>query len=146
VLRGLWRKVPLDLCSLRFTSIYGPGRETQSVTGDVVTAARAGRPARVEPATDWPLVYIDDAADAAVAACLSRSRTQLIYYVSYPEKVAPADMAAACAAAGHPVRIEIDTTLPKVARGPVDIVPAVRDFGFSPRVDHREGIRRMFAD
>ena len=27
VLRGLWRKIPLDLCSLRFTVIYGPGRE-----------------------------------------------------------------------------------------------------------------------
>src|SRR5215510_14504297 len=25
VLRGLWGKVPLDLCSLRFTAIYGPG-------------------------------------------------------------------------------------------------------------------------
>src|SRR5262249_55433363 len=28
VLQGLWGKVPLDLCSLRFTVIYGPGRET----------------------------------------------------------------------------------------------------------------------
>ena len=25
VLRGLWRKVPLDLCSLRLTAVYGPG-------------------------------------------------------------------------------------------------------------------------
>ena len=28
VLRGLWNRIPLDLCSLRFTVIYGPGRET----------------------------------------------------------------------------------------------------------------------
>jgi nucleoside-diphosphate-sugar epimerase len=145
VLRGLWRKVPLDICSLRFTGIYGPGRETQFVIGDVVAAARASRPARIEPMTDWPFVFIDDAADAAVAACLSTRRTQLVYYVSHPEKVAPADMAEACAAAGHPVRIEIDAALPKVARGPVDIAPAARDFGFDPQVDHREGIRRMLA-
>ena len=25
VLRGLWRKVPLDICSLRLTAVYGPG-------------------------------------------------------------------------------------------------------------------------
>ena len=28
VLRGLWGRIPLDLCALRFTVIYGPGRET----------------------------------------------------------------------------------------------------------------------
>ena len=26
VLRGLWGKIPLDLCSLRYTAIYGPGQ------------------------------------------------------------------------------------------------------------------------
>ena len=26
VLRGLWNKVPLDICSLRLTAVYGPGR------------------------------------------------------------------------------------------------------------------------
>ena len=31
----------------------------------------------------------------------------------------------------------------RAARGPVDIGPARRDFGFAPKIDHREGIRRM---
>ena len=37
VLRGLWGKVPLDLCSLRFTVIYGPGRETVFTVEKIVT-------------------------------------------------------------------------------------------------------------
>jgi len=42
VLRGLWGKVPLDLCSLRFTVIYGPGRETVFTVEKIVGAALAG--------------------------------------------------------------------------------------------------------
>jgi hypothetical protein len=31
--------VPLDLCSLRFTSVYGPARRTSLIIDDVVDAA-----------------------------------------------------------------------------------------------------------
>ncbi len=99
VLRGLWRTTPLDLCSLRFTGIYGPGRRTAFVIGEIVDAAIEGRPAHVGPASDQPFLYIDDAADAAVAACLSATRWQLHYFLAYPEQVALADLAAAAAAA-----------------------------------------------
>jgi nucleoside-diphosphate-sugar epimerase len=145
VLRGLWRKVPLDLCSLRFTSIYGPGRETQSVIDDVVAAALAGRDAVVEPVTDWPYVYVDDAADAAVAACFSTVRRQLVYYVAYPQQVSLDDLAAAAAQVAGPVRLVIDESRARASRGSLDIAPATRDFGFAPKVDHRQGIRRMVA-
>jgi nucleoside-diphosphate-sugar epimerase len=145
VLRGLWRKVPLDLCSLRLTAVYGPGRQTEFNVDTVVRAALAGRAARLDPLTDWPYVYVDDAADAAIAACFSPNRRQLAYYVAHPERVTPEDIAAACAAAGKPVRLEVDATRPKAARGPVDIEAAARDFGFRAQVGHREGIRRMIA-
>jgi nucleoside-diphosphate-sugar epimerase len=145
VLRGLWRKVPLDLCVLRFTGIYGPGRQTQFVIDDIVAAALAGRDAHLEPATDWPYVYVDDAADAAVAACFSTTRRQLVYYVAYPEQVTLEELAATAAQHAGPVKLVIDETRPRAARGPLDIRPAMRDFGFSPQVDHREGIRRMIA-
>jgi UDP-glucuronate 4-epimerase len=143
VLLGLWRRVPLDICSLRFTSIYGPGRQTRFIVDDVVEAAIRGNVASVEPTTDWPYIYIDDAADAAVAACLSDRRRQLFYFISYPEQVTSEDLAAAAARAGKPVRLVIDGNKPLARRGPLDITPAQRDFGFSPRVDHFEGIRRM---
>jgi nucleoside-diphosphate-sugar epimerase len=57
--------------------------------------------------------------------------------------VTPQDIAAACGAAGKPVRLEIDPAKPKAARGPVDVEAAARDFGFRAQVGHREGIRRM---
>ena len=45
VLRGLWKKVPLDICSLRLTAVYGPGRETEFNVDTIVRAALARKPA-----------------------------------------------------------------------------------------------------
>jgi UDP-glucose 4-epimerase len=143
VLRGLWGKIPLDLCSLRFTVIYGPGRETTYTVEEIVGAALAGKAARIAPVGDWPYVYIDDAARAAVEACYAKGRRQLSYFIAHPERVTPEDIAAAAAAAGKPVRIEIDTRRPKAERGPLDVEPAARDFGFRAQVGHREGVRRL---
>jgi nucleoside-diphosphate-sugar epimerase len=143
VLRGLWSKIPLDLCALRFTVIYGPGRETTYTVEDIVGAALAGKPARIAPMGDWPYVYIDDAARAAVQACYAKGRKQLSYFIAHSEKVTPDDIAAAAAAAGKPVRIDIDASRPKAERGPLDIEPAARDFGFRAQVGHREGVRRL---
>ena len=143
VLRGLWRRVPLDLCSLRLTAVYGPGRQTEFNVDTIVRAAVAGKPARLDPLTGWPYIYVDDAAEAAIAACFSTQRKQLAYFVAHPERVTPDDIAAACGAAGKPVRLEIDSSKPKAARGPVDVGAAARDFGFRAKVGLREGIRRM---
>lgn len=145
VLQGLWGKIPLDLCSLRFTVIYGPGRETKFTIEEIVGAAIAGGPAHIPPMTDWPYIYIDDAARAAIQACFSRGRKQLSYFVAHPEKVTPDDIAAAAAAAGRPVRLEIDASRPKAARGPLNVEAAAHDFNFRAEVDHREGIRRLIA-
>lgn len=145
VLRGLWRKVPLDFCSLRLTAVYGPGRRTEFNIDTIVRAALAREPARLDPLTDWPYLFVDDAADAVIAACFSQQRRQLAYYVAHPERVTPDDIAAACAAAGRPVRLEIDHAKPKAARGLVDVDAAARDFGFRAQIGLREGIRRMIA-
>jgi UDP-glucose 4-epimerase len=143
VLRGLWGKVPLDLCSLRFTVIYGPGRETTYTVEEIVAAALAGKTARIAPMADWPYVYIDDAARAAVQACYANGRKQFSYFIAHPERVRPDDIAEAAAAAGKPVRVEIDASRSRAERGPLDVEPAARDFGFRAQVGHREGIRRL---
>ena len=143
VLRGLWRRVPLDICSLRLTAVYGPGRQTEFYADTIVRAALKGEPARLDPLTDWPYIYVDDAAEAAIAACFSQRRNQLAYFVAHPERVTPDDIAAACAAAGKPVRLDIDTSKPKAARGLVDVDAAARDFDFRAKIGLREGIRRM---
>ena len=147
VLRGLWRRIPLDICSLRFTSIYGPGRQTEFIVDDIVSAAVRGGTYVAEATTDWPYVYIDDAADAAIAACFSTKRQQLFYYIAYPQQVTVEQLAAEAAANGkRPARISMSNGPRRSSRGPLDIVPAQRDFGFSPKIDYREGIHRMVAD
>ena len=143
VLRGLWGNIPLDLCSLRYTVIYGPGRQTIFTIEKIVSAALAGDVARIDPLTDWPYVYIDDAAQAAVSACFSHERRQFSYFIAHPEKVTPANIAAAAAEAGKPVHLVIDHSKPVTARGPVDTEAPARDFGFRAKVGYREGIRRL---
>jgi nucleoside-diphosphate-sugar epimerase len=145
VLRGLWQKVPLDICSLRLTAVYGPGRQTEFNVDTIMRAALAGTPARIAPLSDWPYIYVDDAADACIAACFANTRKQLAYFVAHPERATPEDIAAACAAAGRPVKLEIDTAQRKSMRGLLDLEAAARDFGFRAQVGHREGIRRMIA-
>ncbi len=63
--------------------------------------------------------------------------------MAHPERVTPDDIAAACGAAGKPVRLDIDDAKPKAARGPVDVDAAARDFGFRAKIGLREGIRRV---
>jgi nucleoside-diphosphate-sugar epimerase len=145
VLRGLWKRVPLDLCSLRFTSVYGPGRRTSLIIDDIVDAILRDEPVTVESTSDWPFIYIDDAADAAVAACFSQQRRELCYYISYPEQVSLGQIVDAAAQSGKRPQVGVDRSRPPTRRGPLDIGPAQRDFGFAPKVDHRTGIRKMIA-
>lgn len=141
VLRGLWGKIPLDLCSLRFTVIYGPGRETTYTVEEIVGAALAGKAARIAPMADWPYVYIDDAARAAVQACYAKDRKQLSYFIAHPEKVTPQDIAAAAAAAGKPVRIEIAAAGQKPSAGRSISSRPHATSGFA----HKSVIAREFA-
>jgi nucleoside-diphosphate-sugar epimerase len=145
VLRGLWQRVALDLCSLRFTSVYGPGRRTSLIIDEIVDAALHDREISTEPTSDWPFIYIDDAADAAIAACFSRLRRELYYFISYPEQVSLEHIVDAAAQSGMRPKITIDPLRPRVQRGPLDIGPAQRDFGFAPKINHRTGIARMIA-
>lgn len=143
VLQGLWRRIPLDLCSLRFTGIYGPGRRTTNVIDTLITAALESRSVRLPRQGKYPYVYIDDAANAAVAACFSKLRRDLIYYVAYPEQVSLDDLVSAIAHYAGRVSVEIGETKIADPRGPVDISTSQRDFDFDPKIDHREGIRRI---
>ena len=143
LLQGLHGRVAMDLCGLRFSTVYGPGRTTSLVTDAIADAALAGTPIEVPATSDWPYIFIDDAADATVAAALSSTRTQLVYFVSYPEQVSVQDLAAAAAVALDTAPIAVSMTGIPTNRGPVDIAPAIRDFAFAPKIDHREGMRRL---
>lgn len=146
VLGGLHGRCPMEMISLRFTAIYGPGRRTAMPIGDVVAAAIAGVPVRVPRQPPWPYVFVDDAAEATIAAAFAAGPLpQLHYNIAHPDLVSLADVAAALGAAGFGVEMTEDETLPGVARGPLSIEAAARDLGFRARLDHRAGIARMVA-
>ena len=143
LLQGLHGRIAMDLCGLRFSTVYGPGRTTSLVTDSIADAALAGTTIEVAATSDWPYIFIDDAADATVGAALSSTRRQLMYFITYPEQVSAADLATAAAAALGTPPIAVSMTGPQTNRGPVDIRAAMRDFGFAPKINHREGMRRL---
>ena len=143
VLRGLWGSIPMQLCSLRFTTVYGPGRQTATTIQSIVEAGRSGQPVTVQGAMTSPFVYIDDAADAAIAACFAEKRQQLAYFIAHPEMVAIADIVSAVESMTAPITCKIDPVLPVARRGPLDLASATRDLNFNAKVDYREGIRRI---
>lgn len=143
VLRGLHGRQRMELCSLRLTSVYGPGRRTRNVLSALVTAGLEGREARVSPHSAMPLVFVEDAAEAAVAATFSPVLRQLFYNVAHPEMVSLEDVAAAMRACGVPVDLVPDASLRVARRGTLAVEAVHRDLGFAARIDHREGIHRM---
>lgn len=147
MLAGLHGRCGMELISLRFTAIYGPGRRTAMPIGEIVAAAVAGLPARVPVQPPWPYVFLDDAAEATTTAALSDAAQlrQLFYNVAHPELVRLSDVAAALRLHGLSVVLQEDPTLSGVARGPLSTEAAARDLGFHARIGHREGIARMVA-
>jgi UDP-glucose 4-epimerase len=143
VLKGLHGRVALDLCSLRYTGLYGPGRKTPFTLDRIVRAGLEGKAVAVPPATPWPYLFVTDAAEATIAAALATTRRQLFYNLAHPEAVRTADIAAAVAALTGPFPVSYDLDARLEVRAPLAIDAAIRDFGFAPKVDHREGIRRM---
>ncbi len=145
ILQGLWRRVPMQLCALRFTGIYGPGRRTSFLLDDIVAAALDRRPVRIPPTSPAPYIHGDDAADAAVAACFAAGRSQLAYYVAHPEMVSVDQVRGIVAGQVGPVDVVIDETLPAARRGPPDLGPTARDLGFNARIGIVEGLTGLIA-
>lgn len=145
ILQGLWRRVTMQLCALRFTGIYGPGRCTSYLLDDIVAAALDRRPIRIPPTSPAPYIHGDDAADAAIAACFATERTQLAYYVAHPEIVSVDQICGIVAGQIGPVDVVIDDTLPFVRRGPADLGSTTRDLGFTARIGIVEGLTGLIA-
>jgi UDP-glucose 4-epimerase len=146
VLGGLHRRCPMQIVSLRFTTIYGPGRLTAIPLGDLVAAATSGTPLRVPRVQPSPYIFIDDAAVATIAASFAEEPLpKLFYNIAHPELVSLADVASALAAEGFPCELIEDESLPRVARGALAVEAAARDFGFRAVIAHRAGIARMLT-
>jgi nucleoside-diphosphate-sugar epimerase len=70
--RAVGRELGLETAHLRLFSIYGPGEDPQRLVASVIRSLLAGRPVPLTPGGQVrDFVYVDDAADALLAAALT---------------------------------------------------------------------------
>ncbi len=146
ILLGLHGRIPMQLCALSLTAVYGPGRRTPLLLTDIVAAAIARRPLAIPALQPWPYIYGEDAADACIGALFAPALRQLRYNIAFPEHVGLQAITDALHAVGLTPRLTIDPTRTHAARAPMNIDAARRDLGFAPRVGIAEGIRRLVEE
>lgn len=126
----------LDVVSLRLSDVYGPGRRLPRVLEEIIEAASAGRPVRV----DRPerLLHAEDAARAVIAALNAPSPAARVYDIA-GELVLP-DQVAAIVRDRTPGAAAAATAVRPPARDDVRVTPADRELGYRPRWGLARGI------
>ncbi|MFT3864259.1 MAG: NAD-dependent epimerase/dehydratase family protein [Solirubrobacterales bacterium] len=142
--------------SLRFATIYGPGKADRhagaALTSRLIADALAGRPVRIERGGDQvdDLIYVADAAAGIVAAALSPTELGPLYNLSTGVGISLRDFAAAVAAAIPGAAIEVGPGLeymgPDFVYGVMDPTLARADLGFAAEPDPTVNTRRFAAD
>jgi nucleoside-diphosphate-sugar epimerase len=141
----------LNATSLRIGRVYGPGRGTPSVIGDMVRAAVAGRPLRLPSSGGRRLQYVYEA-DIVTALYLALAVESLplqAYNVSGPGIHSDEEIAALVASlvpgtditfGDAPLR---DGSFPGA---PMDYAAATTDFGYAPAYDMARGLADFIAN
>ncbi|CAM9694134.1 unnamed protein product [Phaeothamnion confervicola] len=139
----------LDGASLRLGSVYGPGRSTQSLIGNMIGAAVAGQPLRLPGSGGQRVryVYVDDVVDAVHAALDAQTLPLTGYNIGGPGSHTPEEIAQMVRQRFPSADISFGAAerdaMPE--RGPLDCSAAERDFGYRAQFDMARGIG-AFAD
>jgi UDP-glucose 4-epimerase len=130
----------LDVVSLRLSDVYGPGRRLPRVLEDIIEAAAAGRPVRVDFNGDRPqrLLHAEDAARAVIAALNAPAPAARVYDIA-GEPVLP-DQVAAIVRDGKPGAAVEAGAVRLPASDDVQVTPADRELGYRPRWGLARGI------
>ena len=130
--------------SLRPSRVYGPYRRTDCVIGTMIRDAAAGRPTVIpcDPEFAYHYVYVDDVADALIAALEAERLPHFEYIVDGGEPMVMPQIAEIARAAIPNARIEL---IPGADYAPdvqtrFDISRIATDLGWRPRFDLRRGI------
>jgi UDP-glucose 4-epimerase len=142
--------------SLRFATIYGPGKADRhagaALTSRLIADALAGRPVRIEGGGDQvdDLIYVTDAAAGIVAAALHPGALAPLYNLSTGVGISLRDFAAGVAAAIPGAEIEVGPGLeymgPDFVYGVMDPSLARGELGFEAEPDPTVNARRFAAD
>ena len=134
----------VDGFALRFTHVYGPGRETQCFVREMIQAALAGRAARLPHArrSRRQYVYVTDVVDAIVLALDAETPPRRAYNVGPGRQHTLAEVADAVRGVMGPLEVEFDDDHdPREYQcGTLDVTAAARDLGWRPKIDLASGI------
>jgi UDP-glucose 4-epimerase len=137
------------VCSLRFSSLYGPGMKASGVLPSFIALASRGEAITVaaNPASLFDFLYVDDAA-RAITACLTESPVHTVYNIGAGCGVTLPVLAKTCwAIFGPPATplIHLDAPSTSPSHSVLDIKRAQQDLGYSPAFDLSAGLQQMKA-
>ena len=140
----------VDCVALRVSSTYGPLRTSACFIRTLIENARAGKATRVPHADKRTRqhIYVDDVADATIAALDTPKLRQLAYNIGPGVAQTTAEVVAEVAKSIPGARIEVAADgMPwnNFRIGPIAIDAARRDLGWAPKISLSEGAKR-YAD
>lgn len=135
------------VCSLRFSSLYGPGMKATGVLPSFVTLTNRGEAVEIatNPASQFDFLYVDDAA-GAIVACLTGNPSYTVYNIGAGRGVTLPELAETCWAVfglGTFPLIHWDDASGSVSHLVLDIARAQHDLGYSPAFDLSSGLHQM---
>ena len=145
------KRYGLSTCSLRISTVYGPGRSTHCIVASFIQDALAQRVSRVPFGADLvrQYVYIDDVVRAIQCALTAGPDLNGPVNVSGAERLELGEIAGLVGEKLPEARIEFgrgpDPDDDDV-QGPFDITRAAGLLGFEPKVSMRDGIARYVDD
>jgi len=134
----------VDGLALRFTHVYGPGRQTQCFIRTMIEDALAKRPSHLPHArhSRRQYVYVTDVVDAIVLALDAESLPRRAYNVGPGRQHSLGEVADAVRGVMGPIDVAFDdATDPREYKcGTLDITAAGRELGWRPKIDLTAGI------
>jgi len=142
------RRTGIEYVIVRPSAVYGELDVEDRVVSKFVLAAIRGQTLKVNgPDEILDFTYVDDAAEGIVQAALSPNTINQIYNITrsadrmWTLKHA-AELAIGIAGKGELIVGPRDLSFPK--RGRLSIDKAIKDFGYSPKVNVEEGFKKYY--
>lgn len=141
----------LQVITLRFATIYGPGKQSRhggtGLLSRIVERAVVGEPTAIPRGGDErdELVYVRDVARAIVVSCLAEAPRSWVYNIGSGELVTLGEYGTLVSEEVAPVRITVgpgrDPFGIGLMYGVLEATCAAEELGFHPAYDLRSGLR-----
>ncbi|MCW5980206.1 MAG: NAD-dependent epimerase/dehydratase family protein [Bryobacteraceae bacterium] len=141
------RDFGVPIVILRIFNAYGPGQREEFLIPKIVRGLMQGRIALGDPAPRRDFVYVDDVAEAFVAALNWTGSAPEIFNIGSGVSVSVEQVVSMLLRlSGRDVEVEFDrqTRPAEIPDAGADIRKAARLLGWTPRVDLESGLRRTW--